>query len=236
MTYQEIKQRVYDLLFMPFEEADRLHYTDKIPRILNEALFRIAHSVLPNLREYTIKISQNKMPARISMPPDFISFADEQNAYLNGKPFCLTNFIGNNEILLFGNEVDDSAYKSSTLNESKVNEYHIFYNALYPKLTNSGIEFQVIEFANGDDIPVNSDNYSIVTVPAESSQITGNKAYDLPSIVSELIPHYIAGQLLVLDDKVRSIEEMNEFETLLAAINTHRNERPREYHSAKGWY
>ena len=98
MTYSEIKQRVFDLLFIPFEEANRLHYTDKIPRIINEALFRIAHSVLPNLREYVIKLTHSKLPARISMPPDFISFADEQNAYLDGMQFCLTQFISDNEI------------------------------------------------------------------------------------------------------------------------------------------
>lgn len=230
MTYSEIKQRVFDLLFMPFEEANRLHYTDKIPRIINEALFRIAHSVLPNLREYVIKLTHSKLPARISMPPDFISFADEQNAYLDGMQFCLTQFVGYNEVILTGHETDN------LISGDTVHEYHIFYNANYPRLASSGIDFSVVTFATGEDIPVDADNYTIVSIPAEASRVTGGEVYNVPDIVAELVPHYVVGQLLVLDDKVRSIEEMNEFENLLATINVHRNERPREYYSSKGWY
>lgn len=237
MTYSEIKQRVFDLLFIPFEEANRLHYTDKIPRIINEALFRIAHSVLPNLREYVIKLTHSKLPARISMPPDFISFADEQNAYLDGMQFCLTQFISDNEIILTGHEIDDLVYRPGRLfKPDKIHEYHIFYNANYPRIASSGIDFSVVTFATGEDIPVDADNYTIVSVPAEASRVTGGEVYNIPDIVAELVPHYVVGQLLVLDDKVRSIEEMNEFENLLATINVHRNERPREYHSSKGWY
>lgn len=236
MTYQDIKQRVYDLLFMPVEEANRLHYTDKIPRILNEALFRIAHSVLPNLREYIIKLTHSKLPARISMPPDFIAFADEQNAYLDGTQFCLTQFIGTNEVILTGHEIDNLVVSDIEVTNDTVHEYHIFYNANYPRISGSGTEFSVVTFATGEDIPVDADNYTIETVPSEASRVTGGNVYNIPDIVAELVPHYIAGQLLVLDDKVRSIEEMNEFENLLATINVHRNERPREYHSSKGWY
>lgn len=234
MTYEEIKQRTYDILNMPFEEANRLHYTDKIPRIVNEALFRIAHSVLPNLREYVVRLTPDILPVKLTMPPDFISFADEQNAYLNGKAFILTDFIGTDGIILTGGEVDTQLKLGEYLNSPY--EYHIFYNALYPRIIEGGINYSRVVFAEGIMIPTNSDNYKVENVPVIGSRVTGEGAYDIPDIAGQLVPHYVAGQLLVLDDKVRSIEEMNEFEVLLASINTHRNERPREYHSSKGWY
>ena len=128
MTYNDIKQRIYDILQMPVEEALRLQYVDKIPRIINEALFRVAHSVLPNLREYTVILSRKVLPAKLSMPPDFISFADEQNAYLNGKQFLLENFVGNDSLILTGEETKNE-YPHKCLPQ-EYNEYHIFYNAL----------------------------------------------------------------------------------------------------------
>jgi hypothetical protein len=217
MTYGHIKQRVYDQLCMPEQEVNRLGYASKIPRLLNEALFRIAHSILPNLREYVVKINHDKLPAKVTMPPDFISFADEQAAYLNGQPFTLTKFVGISGIILDGNETQ--------MNTSGVLEYHIFYNAEYPRILDKATSYTKVELTNDK---VDADNYNTVELPIAS--------FDIPDIAAMAIPHYIAGQLLVLDDKVRSIEEMNEFETLISVTSTYRHERTREYHSSKGWY
>lgn len=85
MTYQEVIQRVYDVLQFDKAEATRLGYTGRVPRIINECLFRIANSVVPYLREYTVRLSRASLIghiARVSLPPDFLSFADEQDAYL----------------------------------------------------------------------------------------------------------------------------------------------------------
>ena len=217
MTYAQIKQRTYDILDMPVEEITRLKYAAKIPRIYNEAAFRIAQSILPNLREYTVKISLSKLPARVSMPPDFISFADEQDAYLDGYPFTLNQFIGDNEVILSGKEIPD--YKPQD-----VVEYQIFYNAVYPNINDSETEFTIVTLTNGIDV----DNFRVDTRPV--------KDYDIPAKIGVAIPYYIAGQLLARDDKVRSIECLNEFETLISVISTYRHERTKEYRSSKGWY
>lgn len=218
MTYENIKQRVYDQLCMPPGEVERLGYASKIPRLLNEALFRIAHSILPNLREYVVKINYDKLPAKVTMPPDFISFADEQAAYLNGEPFTLTKFVGASSIILDGNETQNIQRYTQF-------EYHIFYNAEYPRIKDDAKTFTKIELT---DDKIDADNYNTVELSIAS--------FDIPDIAGMAIPHYIAGQLLVLDDKVRSTEEMNEFETLISVASTYRHERTREYHSSKGWY
>ena len=153
---------------------------------------------------------------------------------MNGIQFVLENFVGENGVILTGNETEN-LYSYGKFEIANKNEYHIFYNALYPKLVDSGMYFNKVTFAEMN-IPVNNDNYTIEQIPAESSRLNNTSIYEIPDIAAMLIPHYVAGQLLVLDDKVRSIEEMNEFETLLATINTNRNERPRSYHSSKGWY
>lgn len=218
MTYNDIKQRVYDLLDMPISEAVRAGYSSKLHRVFNEATFRIAHSVLPNLREYIIIINSDKLPAKITMPPDFISFADEQNAYLNGKNFILTDFVGYNGLLLKGDGSDVCTYK-------------IYYNALYPEIIEGGNKYNIVKFVQ----TIDADGYIIETKPTETSH-NADESFDWPQIVGQLAPHYIVGQLLMRDDKVRAIEEMNAFETLLASVSVDRNERQREYHSSKGWY
>lgn len=217
MKYEAIKQRVYDQLKLPETEVKRLGYAVQIPRLLNAALFRIANAIFPNLREYVIKITADKLPARVSMPPDFLAFADEQTAYLNGQPFTLTKFVGLSDIILTGTEVPNIHVDTF--------EYHIFYNADYPRITDSALKWQTIALSENN---VNSDNFRLTEIDVNN--------YDVPDVAAMAIPHYIAGHLLSLDDKVRSIEELTEFENLLAIVSTYRHERTREYHSSRGWY
>lgn len=243
MTYNDIKQRVYDLLWPITEaEARRIGYSDKIHRIFNEATFRVAHAILPNVRVYKIKLSADKLPAQISMPPDFISFCEEQNAYVNGRNFVLTRFVGYNNVILGGefsepynHEIDcycaDEELKNKRVKEF---EYHIYYNALYPEVVDGGKNFKFLKIP--DDPVLNSDNYEYERIPTEQIHNNTQESYQLPELIGHIIPHFIVSQLLSLDDKVRSIEELNTFETLLATVNVDRNERQREYHSVRGWY
>jgi hypothetical protein len=183
---------------------------------LNAALFRIANSILPNLREYVVKLSRANLPARVSLPPDFISFADEQAAYLNGQPFTLTKFIGDRDVILTGNETLDTS--------AEICEYHLFYNADYPRLSDTALTWTVVNFVTN----INTDSFVVETVSVN--------AYHVPDVAAMAVPHYIAGHLLSLDDKVRSIEELSEFEILLSVMSTSRHERTREFHSSRGWY
>lgn len=230
MTYNEIKQRVYDILGLDFDEADRLGYTNKIPRIMNEATFRIANAVVPYLREYIVKISRKNLPARVTMPPDFISFATEQDAYINGKNFVLTNFIGSDGVVLYGNEADSGCYKFV----DDIVEYHIFYNAYYPKVMDGGKYYLFYEFIT--PTPTDADSWKDTLIPTEVSRTSNQLSFEMPTHIGDLIPHYVVSQLLAFDDKVRSIQEMNEFEVLLANLDVSRNERQRNYHSVRGWY
>lgn len=233
MTYEQIKQRVYDQLKLPETEVKRLGYAAQIPRLLNAALFRIANSILPNLREYVIKIHRDKLPARITMPPDFIAFADEQAAYLNGQPFTLTKFIGTADIIIDGNEIntqkvkkcDCNCHEEGTHEHCDILEYHIFYNADYPRIRDSALTWTIVKLSTTN---IDTDNYTVEEISVGE--------YTIPDVAAMAVPHYIAGHLLSLDDKVRSVEELNEFEILLSTVSTARHERTREFHSSRGWY
>ena len=232
MTYTDIKQRVYDILDMPVTEAIRAGYTKKIYRAFNEATFRIAHSVMSNLREYRISLTADKLPAKVIMPPDFISFAEEQNAYVNGNNFILTEFTDRSAIILTGKEAGVIGYKY-TYTENGIEkqtlryDYILYYNALYPEITDSGQNYRVYKFIDA----VNADAFIETREPTEA-----DGSLEWSQIIGQLAPHYIVAQLLANDDKTRSIVEMNNFETLLATVNVDRNERQREYRSVHGWY
>ena len=235
MTYNDIKQRVYDILDMPIAEVTRVGYSKKIHRAFNEATFRIAHSVLPNLREYTIALTADKLPAKVVMPPDFISFAEDQNAYCNDKNFILTKFVGYNGIIFDGTEGTGTPYKY-TIDAEEINTklyiYKIYYNALYPEIIDGGQNYKVCQLLN---TAVNADAYEVIKEPTETNH-NRDTSYDWPQLIGQLAPHYVVSQLLSNDDKTRSITEMNNFETLLATVNVDRNERQREYRSVRGWY
>ena len=223
MTYNDIKQRVYDLLDMPVSEAIAMGYSKKIHRAFNEATFRIAHTLLPNLRAYEFHITADKFPVKVVMPPDFISFAHEQNAYVNGKNFVITTFVGTNGVILSGNEGGI---------ETGIRKYTIYYNAAYPEIIDGGTLYRYYKLEPAE----NADGYSVVTEPTETKHNNEDTSIQWPDIIGHLVPHYIVSQLLSRDDKVRSIEELNTFERLLAVVNVDRNERQRTYSSVRGWY
>jgi hypothetical protein len=172
---------------------------------------------MPDIKVYKVKISKNKLPAKVSLPPDFISFCEDQDASANGKFFVLDKFVGYRDIILTGNECTDT---------KDYIEYHIYYNAMYPSIVDGGQNFNILSIS--EEPPLNEDNWKYVKVLASE--------YEIPDIVGNLVPHYIVSQLLSQDDKVRSIEELNTFETLLATVNVDRNVRQRKYHSSRGWY
>lgn len=237
MKYNDIKQRVYDLLDMPVAEVVRMGYASKIHRIFNEAAFTIAHSILPNLREYKFSITADKLPAKITMPPDFISFADEQNAYVNGKNFVLTDYIDNSGLLLTGKETVANGIPYKYIEDGKeintlIYNYTVYYDALYPEIIDGGKNYNLILFTDA----VNADAYEYAVTPTEIIHNNNDTSLDWPQIIGHLVPHYIVSQLLARDDKVRSISEMNQFESLLAKVNVERRERQREYRSVRGWY
>jgi len=225
MKYNELKQRVLDILCLDTEEANRLNYIDKIPRTLNGALFRVAHSIGINVREYVLKLTIDKFPVKVIMPKDFISFAIDQHTYLNGYDFVLTNFIGPNGIILYGTEIPELV-DPENIDPEYVYEYRIFYNALFPRLSQEGKTYTYYSLL--DNPEVNADSCNTEVLDISNFEISDN--------ISEALPHYIVADLLSLDDKVRSTTEMNEFETLLATITVDRQERQRDYHSSKGWY
>jgi hypothetical protein len=216
MTYTEIKQRIQDLLNLPVDEMLAMGYSAKIPRVVNECLQRIVNTAATNLRELTFTLSSDDFMAgkyRLTMPPDFMSFASEQDAYLNGDYFVLTKFIGSNSILLTGDE---------THKYSNAFEYTIFYNAFYPVISPDGKTFTHVQLI---------DSAPYFTTATESID-----KFEVPDNVGTIIPHFVAGQLLASDDMVRSTTELNEFDIQLSNLDTSRNERQREYHSSRGWY
>lgn len=237
MTYSDIKQRVYDILDMPVTEAIRAGHASKIHRSFNEATFRIAHSIMPNLRAYKFSLTADKLPAKVSMPPDFISFAEEQNAYVNGRNFIVTDFIDKSSLILTSKEAPCSGYEY-TYTENGVEkrtlryDYTVYYNALYPEIVDGGQNYKIYQFTDA----VNDDAYTVVKEPVEVIHNDKDTSMEWSQIIGHLVPHYIVSQLLANDDKTRSITEMNNFETLLATVNVDRNERQREYRSVRGWY
>lgn len=228
MTYEYLTQRVYDILDMPVQEAKRLGYSEKIYREVNEALFTIAHTISPFIREYKIRIEKNLLPAKVTMPTDFISFFDDQNCYLDGKNFILVDFIGRDGVILSGKEVTSYCPKD-------ILTYSFYYNALYPKLVDGGQYYELIDINLVEPV-LNDKNYSLTKVPVQTNQITDETHFDIPDLIANCVPHFVVAQLLAQDDKIRAATEMNSFEILMARINVEQNERQREYRSSKGWY
>ena len=60
--------------------------------------------------------------------------------------------------------------------------------------------------------------------------------YDLPDALGPIAATYAASVILSIDDPIRSATLRNEYEMMLARLNTAELDNLRDYHSSRGWY
>ena len=126
--WSEIKQATLDKLFMTEAEARQQEYLAKFQRFANECQTIIANGVKPRIAAFKFTVVANDAEGDyhlndvITMPDDFLSFADMTN-YHNNKPY------------------DDIVYLSDRdFVVGELGDYVIYYNALWEDITQEVID------------------------------------------------------------------------------------------------
>lgn len=118
-SWSEIKQATLNKLFLDEQEAQQQGYLAKFRFLANECLNFIANGVKPRIA--VLEITTTEDNARITMPDDFLSFADIVN-YRDDESDPDIVYLDYNSIML-----------------PVTGNYKIFYNALWKYITEEDV-------------------------------------------------------------------------------------------------
>lgn len=227
MKYNDLRQQTFDKLMITYQEAMNLDYLAKINGAFNEALRLIAQTLSCNSKEYKFKVTAPDLKRELilDMPPDFISFSEIDDSYIDNQPFIIDNFYGHNRMILTGNEAIGHTPRGLV-------EYRIFYNAFYPQIAvgiGNAYARQVVTDCNNTLTPSEHNNgWDIQDIPLTE--------YEFDVRIADLLPLFAASKCLIQDDRGLSIHYLNEFHLTMSQIDVSGYKRPRVYRSTKGLY
>lgn len=131
--WSEIKQATLDKLFLTIDEADDQGYLSKFRYLANECLNIIANGVKPRIKVFNFEIVEDKpgivlqenqytLSNTITMPEDFLSFAD-MIVYHNNTPYDEVVYLSDRDLVV-----------------GEIGIYHIFYNATWDNITEEDVQ------------------------------------------------------------------------------------------------
>ena len=131
--WSEIKQATLDKLFLTIDEADDQGYLSKFRYLANECLNIIANGVKPKIKVFNFEIVEDKpdlvlrenqytLSNTITMPEDFLSFAD-MIVYHNNVPYDDVVYLSDKDFVV-----------------GEIGKYFIFYNAAWDDITEEDVQ------------------------------------------------------------------------------------------------
>ena len=127
--WSEIKAATLNKLFLEESEAQEQGYLSKFQYLANECLNIIANGVKPRLATYTVTTTENMQS--VTMPDDFLSFADVKNYYYEVND--------ENEVLNVIPDVDIIYVTDKEIILPMKGKYNIYYNALWNEITDDDV-------------------------------------------------------------------------------------------------
>lgn len=221
-----------------FEEEDKYN-ANAIP-LANECLVLIANSIKPCVKTTTYRIHKSDIDKDFELPEDFLNYSDYGNTrwflstdadyeivdefpatpianvlYVRlsdclGQKYDTTGAVieTREDVTIFRDDTCDIGYTSDMkVTFDDVGTYQIYYEGLYPEIEKS------------------------TNVIAEADQ-----EINVPKSVLNLVPYYVAGELLYDEDPTRAIQLKNNFEVMaqrLAENSYMKHTKPANH---AGWY
>lgn len=261
MTWNDIKKLCLDLLCLDqLTDDEEMEYSLKFQRLANQGLVSIANSVKPKIAEYDCYVYDKTYVVNsvddITDENARYKIDDTYYATINNTVYCdnkeqtdypVANLHVINEpiympenFLSFGNMVGSRSTNEKDVYTGRVTEvlerfvpahyvgrtgfyvdqigkYVIYYNALWEEITDD--DTAQTEYDENDN-PISGANAEL---PQDKS-------------VLSVLPQYVAFNVLAQDDVQRATILKNDYELLLARLDTTTQYDTEDYHSVKGWY
>ena len=261
-TWDEVKKVTLSKLFMDESEADQQGYLGNFVYFANEALNIIANSVKPKYIAFEILLfDKNVIPDNLKNSDSLIRYNDSEYGINYVVPdentvYKVSNdekYIYSNNKLILDNDADfDTVIEGTNFTfgyitdnlitmpdnfisfadmveylDGEAGEYNIYFGRDKIKLKKPG-NYIVYYNALYDEIPEETanqsgENFTPVYIDADQSIIN-------------LLPSYIASQILAQDDIVRSTQLKNEYELALSRLDNDVMYETKHFKSTGGWY
>lgn len=241
--WSEIKQATLNKLFLDEQEAQQQNYLNKFQYLANECLNIISNGVKPKIVPFTVRITD------LSLYKNKIE--GENFSYSNGK--ITYDYEGNS------NEIEPN--ENSIYYVSEGEQYIYSDNKLVRVQKEKGIitmPDNFISFADmigyldgkPDPTVVYLDDKNIMLLEQGNyvlyynacwddisvEDVTNDNVLSIDASVLNCLPTYIASQCLSQDDITRAAILKNEFELMLARLDTNILYESNHYKSEGGWY
>lgn len=246
-TWGEIKQAILNKIFLEEEEARQQGYLAKFQQLANEGLVLIANGVKPRVVGYNIRVFDkivygsnfnydaerhtiSYLPAKLEdgeleyITPDknTIYYEDDENKYtITNGVFLLDKAAYYIEDVIV--MPDDFLSFADMVNyyEGQSDPEIVYLSDTTIQLKNTG-RYVIYYNALWEDI--------------SEEDIINNSKLNIQQSVLNCLPSYVASQVLSQDDIQRSTVLKNEFELMLARLDTNVMYEANHFKSSGGWY
>ena len=245
---------------------EEMEYSLKFQRLANQGLSSIANGVKPKIAEYDCYVYPKIMVVTLETgetPEDVVvddsvlyKIGSVRYALINNTVYCNDDtqttypfahlhvveepIIMPDDYLSFGNMVgskittrkDVYSGKKEQVLERFVPAHYVTRNGIY--LKEAG-EYVIYYNALWEEI---TDDYTKQTEYDENNKPVAGANAELPQDKSVLaiLPQYIAFNVIAQDDVQRAVVLKNDYELLLARLDTTTQYDTEDYKSSKGWY
>lgn len=244
--WSEIKQNTLYKLFLEEEEAQQQGYLEKFQYLANECLNIIANGVKPRIKVYEVETRDLSKYTKKVYGYDFVYDAELNHIiYKDARDIMVEHIPEEYEIyivpygekyILEGDELVSVEGASETINMpidflSFADIINYYGNEPDAEITYTGDRSLILPKEGVYRIYYNA-TWDEIT---QDDMINDNRLNIDPSVLN-CLPTYMAAQLLAQDDIVRSATLKNEFELMLARLDTNIMYDTNHYKSIGGWY
>lgn len=244
--WSEIKQSTLYKLFLEEDEAQQQGYLEKFQYLANECLNVIANGVKPRIKVYEIecrdlsKYDDEVYGYDFSYDNElgFITYRgdgdvmvervpDEHEIYI--VPYGDKYILEHNKLVRVASESDISNLPTDFLSFADMINY--YGNDPDAEIVYAGDRGVILPKKGKYRIFYNA-TWNEIT----QDDMTNDYILDIDQSVLNCLPTYMAAQLLAQDDIVRSATLKNEFELMLARLDTNIMYDTNHFRSTGGWY
>lgn len=240
--WSEIKQATLHKLFLTENEASQQQYLEKFQYLANECLNVIANRVKPRIAEFKFRTLKSTIKGHaFQVINGVISYTDELGNIQNESPRYdvfysdgRINYIYSDGVLREPTD-DDKIYSVENI-ITLPDDFLSFADVI--NYVDNTPDPTIIYVPNRGIKVVRPGEYSVYynALWEEITDTTDDRILNIEPSVLNCLPTYIAAQLLAQDDIQRSSILKNEFELLLAGLDTNVMYEANHYKSTGGWY
>lgn len=243
--WSEIKQATLNKLFLDEQEAQQQGYLDKFQYLANECLNIISNGVKPRIATFTATVMELSLYTK-QVPGDSFTYDADLNYIIYDQNGVSAEIIPDDKTIYYVEAGEQYIFLNNTLVRVQPQDGFVTLPDDFLSFADmigylDGTPDPTVVYLDDRHIALPEDGRYTIYYNATWSDITKENIINdniLPIDISVLncLPTYMASQCLSQDDITRAAILKNEFELMLARLDTNIMYESNHYKSEGGWY